>query len=72
MLINDLSTMEKIVQLNDNLFWNGWDVIQYKKSDRSQFDKDGSFFRGKWHKKTIFPITESGWELPRSIGDLDV
>jgi hypothetical protein len=72
MLIASLSQMEQLVQSNKNLFWDGWDVVQYKKSDKSQFEKDGSFFRGTWHKKTIFKITESGWNIPVSIGGHDV
>lgn len=72
MLVVSLSEMEKVVQSNKNLFWDGWDVVQYKKSDRSQFEKDGSFFCGKWHKRTVFPVTESGWNIPESIGQTNV
>lgn len=72
MLVNDLSVMEQIVQSNNNLFWYGWDVVQYKRSDRAIFDKDGAFLRNKWHKKTVFKITEKGWEIPKSLGAVNV
>ena len=72
MLVNDLSAMESIVQSNKNLFWDGWDVIQYKKSDRAIFEKDGALFRNQWHKKTVFKITEKGWEIPKSLGVVNV
>lgn len=72
MLINDLPTMEKIVQSNNSLFWDGWDVVQYKKSDKAMFEKDGAFFKKQWHKKTVFKITESGWNIPISIGGNNV
>ena len=72
MLVTNLSEMEQIVDSNHTLFWDGWNVVQYKKSDRSQFDKNGVFFRGKWHRKTVFPITENGWELPKEFGRYNV
>ena len=30
MFIRSLNTMEKIVNKNDNLLWDGWDVIDLK------------------------------------------
>ena len=72
MLVTDLSQMEQIVKSSHNLFWDGWDVVQYKKSDRAQFEKNGAFFRNSWHKKSVFPITETGWEIPSTYGRSNV
>jgi len=68
MLVNNLDYMEKIVSENKDLDWYGWDVVKYTKSSSAIFSPDGIFRNGEWHKKRIFPLTESGWQIPNSIG----
>jgi hypothetical protein len=72
MLINSLTKMERIVDSHPELSWDGWDVIRHKKNPSAQFDSSGSFYKGSWHKKFVFPLTESGWSIPENIGRLDV
>ena len=72
MLINSLNKMDKLVESHPELSWDGWDVVRHKKSPDSQFDKSGEFYKGSWHKKFVFPVTQDGWSLPESIGRRDV
>lgn len=68
MLINDLNLMEKIVQNNSQLSWDGWNVVRHIKSSNAEFSSDGAILHGQWYKRKIFPITEKGWYIPENIG----
>ncbi len=64
--------MERIVSSHPELSWEGWDVVRHKKNTLSQFESNGAFYKGTWHKKFIFPLTKDGWSLPDSIAGQDV
>jgi hypothetical protein len=68
MLVTDLKYMESIVSSRKDLDWDGWNVVQDTKSPGAMFKKDGVFKNGIWFKRVIFPITESGWNIPNKIG----
>lgn len=68
MLINNLDTMESIVNSSTDLEWEGWNVVRYIPNHNAMFSDDGAFRDGAWYKKKTFPITEQGWNLPNSIG----
>lgn len=64
--------MERIVESDPELSWDGWDVVRYKKNPSSQFDKSGILHNGSWHRKFVFPLKDGGWSIPESIGVRDV
>jgi hypothetical protein len=68
MLVTSLEKMEQIVEENKSLRWDGWNVVKYTKSSSAIFSPDGIFLNGDWYRKNVFPLTESGWEIPKSIG----
>jgi hypothetical protein len=68
MLVTDLQQMEQIVFSQGDLEWEGWDVVKYTESPNALFTTDGTFRQGKWMKKKVFPLTEKGWHLPKSMG----
>lgn len=68
MLVANLEDMEKIVDSQNNLFWDGWNVVKYRNDPASQFKKSGVFRNGNWYSKSIFPLTETGWSIPNSLG----
>ena len=72
MLVTNLEDMEKIVDSQKDLSWDGWSVIKYKTNPAAQFNKSGAFRDGKWYSKSIFPLTEKGWSVPNSLGARDV
>lgn len=72
MFVSSLHKMEKIVDFNPELSWEGWDVVRYKKNASSQFEPTGSFYKGSWHKKFVFPLNKGGWSIPDRIGSIDV
>lgn len=68
MLVTTLEEMEQIVASREDLEWDGWNIVKYTKSKNAMHDVSGCFHRGQWMKKQTFPLTESGWHLPNSIG----
>ena len=72
MLIDNLSKMERIVNSHPELSWDGWSVIRHKRNPSAQFDPSGAFYKGSWHKKFVFPLTETGWSIPDNIGRKNV
>ncbi len=62
--ITSLAQMENIVRSERSLRWNGWDVEHTTPNPTAWSKPDGVFIRGRWYVKKVFPITESGWEIP--------
>ena len=70
MLVTDLNQMEKIVDSRSDLSWSGWDVVRH--FGKSSFlDKNASFHNGVWVKKSVYALSEHGWNIPDSLGDVD-
>jgi hypothetical protein len=61
--------MESIVSKRNDLGWDGWNIVKYTTSSSAIFSADGALKDGAWVKRKIFPITENGWEVPKSIGE---
>lgn len=65
MLITNYEYADKIVNENNNLVWNGWDIIEVTPSHNAEFNKNGKIVNGKWSFVKTYPVTESGWEVPK-------
>lgn len=59
--------MESIVKSTKGLFWEGWDVIKMDYHPVAWRYPNGAFFKGKWYTKTVYPITEEGWNIPKKF-----
>lgn len=68
MIISDLKHMEEIVSSRKDLEWDGWDVIKYTENAASYMSVDGVFRDGAWHKRQVYSIEESGWNVPNNFG----
>lgn len=65
--ITTLEEAERIVKRNYNLYWQGWEIV-FMKPDRESFRKaTGCYHNGKWHNKTILPLTRQGWAIPKEL-----
>lgn len=54
-----------IVSKNPSLYWDGWDIIEWKKYDDAIFQKNGAFRNGKWGKCFRMPVSNNGtWKVP--------
>ena len=64
MLIRSLNTMEKIVLKNNNLIWQGWDVVDLKESDTAKTSAVGIRVKNKWYLHKIYSPGRNGWDIP--------
>lgn len=64
MIIKSLEKMEKIVAKYDNLSWNGWDVVDRKRSESGRTSISGVRVDGLWYLQRVFPVTKDGWDIP--------
>lgn len=64
MIITDLDTMEKIVKANSSLSWDGWNVVELKKSPTAMFKQNGIRKDGSWYLKTVYTPSRDGWRIP--------
>ena len=64
MVVKDLAVMENIVAKNNNLKWNGWNVLELKKSNLGRTDANGIRINDEWFIKREFTVTRNGWDIP--------
>lgn len=65
MLISSLETMEKIVEKNKKLGWQGWDVVFSYPSEKARTSKFGARVNDVWHMQRIFKLGSDGWHIPK-------
>ena len=64
MIIKSLETMEKIVNKNKNLLWDGWNVIDLKKSELAKTSPSGIRINGEWYLHKVYVVNRNGWYIP--------
>jgi len=67
MLINSLDTMEKIVENNDSLSWDGWTVVELIKSPLAWMKPNAKYIKGEWFIANRFNILSDGWNIPTKL-----
>lgn len=68
MLVTTEEEMQSIISSRSDLEWDGWSVVKYTKKNNAMHDPNGCFKNGVWMHKTVFPLTEDGWNIPNTIG----
>lgn len=56
--------MERIVKKNKNLKWDGWDVLDLKKSDLAKTSVNGVRINEEWFLCKVYKIDTKGWDIP--------
>jgi hypothetical protein len=64
MIVNKLEAMESIVRKNRNLRWDGWNVIDLKKSDIARTSPQGIRVNGEWYLHKVYEVNQQGWDIP--------
>jgi hypothetical protein len=64
MIVTDLDLMEQIVKSNSSLSWDGWNVVELKKSPTAMFKQNGMYKNGSWHIKNVYSPSRDGWRIP--------
>jgi hypothetical protein len=63
-IVKDLEKMERIVSKNYNLKWDGWNVLELKKTNLGRINPDGIRINDEWYTKKTFVPDSSGWNIP--------
>jgi hypothetical protein len=69
MVIRSLNTMEKIVNRNTNLMWDGWNVIDLKESNVAKTSPVGIRIKDKWYLHKVYSPNRNGWNIPNKYQD---
>jgi hypothetical protein len=67
MLIKSLEEMQTIVENNESLSWESWDVVYLKPSSMGWLKNNGKYVNGKWYEATVFVSSEQGWDIPSKL-----
>ena len=67
MLIKSLEEMETIVDNNESLSWDGWTVLEAKKSPTAWMQPNAQFIKHEWYTVNRFDVAESGWDIPTKL-----
>lgn len=64
MIVNKLEVMESIVKKNRNLRWDGWNVIDLKRSDIGRTSPQGIRINNEWYLHKVYTVNGNGWDIP--------
>ena len=67
MLIESLEKMEIIVENNKFLSWDGYTVVELKKSDMAWMKPNAKFINGEWYIANRFDVNKDGWNVPANL-----
>ena len=69
MLISDIHVMEEIIAKNENLHWDGWNVVRSIEDDSAQYQACGYYNKvlGKWYRKETYFLDGIGWDIPDAV-----
>lgn len=67
MLIKSLEKMETIVENNKFLSWDGWTVVELRKSDMAWMKPNAKFINDEWYTANRFDADVDGWNIPASL-----
>lgn len=69
MIIKTIDEASEIVDSNNSLSWDGWNIIHLRQDDYAEYLSIGVFNKsdGKWYRKTVFSYDEDGWNIPDEL-----
>jgi hypothetical protein len=67
MKISSLEEAETIVENNNSLTWDGWNIIQLTKSPTAWMKPEGIYKDGLWYIRKQYSLSAEGWELPGKL-----
>jgi hypothetical protein len=67
MLIKSLEEMETIVKDNESLSWDGWIVLESKKTPAAWMKQNARFVNGEWYAVNRYESGSDGWDIPAKL-----
>jgi hypothetical protein len=63
-----LDEAEQFIQINENAWWDNYDIIIWKKNPGAWSKKNGKLYNGKWGNIIRIPISSEGtWRMPSGV-----
>lgn len=64
-MILDYDKAHRVVKKNNNLYWDGWSIVSFKRDPNGMFKKNGIYRDGYWCIHEVFKVKDNGtWEIP--------
>ena len=63
--ISDYDEAHLVVNRSNNLFWDGWTIVEFKKNPEASSYKNGMFKDGIWGTVRNFVPDRNGWTVPK-------
>jgi hypothetical protein len=57
-------TAHTVVDNNNNLYWDGWTIVDWKPSRDAFYKKNGVFRDGRWGIARRYNPGSNGWKVP--------
>lgn len=54
-----------IVENNKSLYWDGWDILEFKKDNSAEYHPKGVRKNGVWGYVKRYSPNDEGWRLPK-------
>jgi len=64
MVTIDYETAHKIVESNNNLSWDGWKIVDFKKDFKAEFSVNGVRLNNTWGFCRVYDVDRNGWKVP--------
>jgi len=52
-----------------NLFWEGWDIVEWKSNRDGFYKKNGMYRNGRWGTAVRYSPGDKGWKVPKKYVD---
>lgn len=60
----DYDTAHVVVERNQSLFWDGWDIVEWRPSKDAFYKKNAMFRNGRWGLAKRYSPGNNGWKVP--------
>lgn len=65
MKVLDYDQAHDLVRGSRNLYWDGWDIVSWRRNHNGATNQRGLFRKGTWGIATRFPLNDDGtWRVP--------
>lgn len=63
------SYVEREQRKGRTVFWDGWNIVSFRKNPAGYMRKDGAFINGAWGTKRTIKVNKFGkWRVSESTG----
>lgn len=65
----DYDQAHVLVDKFPNLFWDGWDIVEWRSNKDGFYKKNGMYRNGRWGTALRYIPGDKGWKVPKRYVD---